>query len=191
VNREPEWASIALTPIQADDLDQLNAWQNDAEIRDLIMGFRGPVRLETTAEWIRGVAEQNLKTRAVFAIRFRGALAGVAQLHMLDWVQRTALLGVYVGSPDARGARLGEAAVRLLLDYAFGGLDLHRVGLEVVASNAAAKRLYARLGFVREGVMRQAYQRGGVREDIEYHGMLRSEWTQTPPAVARRLTCPA
>lgn len=184
-------AAVVLAPIEEADLAKVNAWQNDPEIRDLIMGFRGPVRLETTAEWVRNIAEQNLKSRVVFAIRAAGAIRGVVQLHSIDWVQRTATLGIYVGEPGDRGAGLGEAAVALLLDYAFNGLDLHRVALEVIASNARARRLYERMGFVREGSLREAYQRGGRREDIELFALLKSEWSFAPPAGARRLTCPA
>jgi UDP-4-amino-4,6-dideoxy-N-acetyl-beta-L-altrosamine N-acetyltransferase len=185
-----DWASLALTPIETRDLDAVNAWQNDPEIRDLIMGFRGPVRRETTAEWIRNLADQNLKTRVVFAIRVAGEIRGVVQLHGIDWVLRTAILGVFVGEARERGAGLGRAAVTLILDYAFNGLDLHRISLEVLASNARAQRLYENLGFVREGSLREAYQRAGAREDVVLYGLLKGEWALRPPAAAHRLTCP-
>jgi UDP-4-amino-4,6-dideoxy-N-acetyl-beta-L-altrosamine N-acetyltransferase len=186
-NATEDWAATALTPVDAGDLGALNAWQNDPEIRDMIMGFRGPVRLETTAEWIRNMADQNLKSRAVFAVRQAGAIKGVAQLQGIDWLQRTAILGIYVGDPADRGAGMGRVATCLVLDYAFNGLDLHRVGLEVVASNAPARRLYERVGFVLEGVLRKAYLRGGQREDVALYGLLRDEWTFAPPAAAHRL----
>jgi RimJ/RimL family protein N-acetyltransferase len=182
-----DWAPIALTPIEAGDLDKLHAWQNDPQIRDLIMGFRGPIRLEATADWIRNVSEHNLKTRAVFAVRQDGVLKGVAQLHTLDWIHRTALLGIYIGDAGERGAGLGRAATCLLLDYAFHGLDLHRVGLEVVASNVGARRLYEQLGFALEGLQRQAYLRAGAREDIALYGLLKPEWSFIPPDTAQRL----
>jgi RimJ/RimL family protein N-acetyltransferase len=188
VSRTLDWAAVSLRPVEARDAAQLNAWQNDPEIRDLIMGFRGPVRLESTEDWVRNISEQNLKTRAIFAIRIEAEVAGLAQLQMIDWVQRTAMLGVYVGDRERRGGGIGEIAVSLILDYGFKALDLHRIGLEVLGSNARAKRLYERLGFVREGVVRQAYQRGGRREDIELWGLLRDEWTFEPPPRAQRLS---
>ena len=46
------WGAVRLTPINAADADRLNAWQNDPEIRDLTMGFRGPVPWQATARWI-------------------------------------------------------------------------------------------------------------------------------------------
>jgi UDP-4-amino-4,6-dideoxy-N-acetyl-beta-L-altrosamine N-acetyltransferase len=188
VSDRADWTGTALTPIQAGDVERLNAWQNDPQIRDLIMGFRGPVRLETTADWIRNLADQNLKTRAVFAIRRDGEIKGVAQLQGIDWLQRNATLGVYIGEAGDRGAGLGRIATSLLLDYAFRGLDLGRVALEVIATNASARTLYEQLGFVLEGVLRSAYLSQGARQDVALYGILRSEWTTALPAEARRLT---
>ena len=187
MSRALDWAGIALRPIEARDLDKLNAWQNDPETRDLIMGFRGPVRLESTEDWIRNMTDQNLKTRAIFAIRRRGEIAGIAQLQMIDWVLRTAMMGVYVGDRERAAAASARSPSRLILDYGFRALDLHRIGLEVLTSNERAKGLYERLGFAFEGAMRQAYQRGGRREDVEFWGLLQDEWTFEPPPQAQRL----
>jgi RimJ/RimL family protein N-acetyltransferase len=123
----------------------------------------------------------------VFAVRQQGALKGVAQLQSIDWVQRTAALGIYIGDPGDRGAGLGRAATCLVLDYAFHALDLHRVSLEVLASNATARRLYEQLGFTLEGALRQAYLRAGEREDVALYGLLSPEWTFAMPATAHRL----
>ena len=105
MSRTLDWAAVSLRPVEARDAERLNAWQNDPEIRDLIMGFRGPVRLESTEDWVRNISDQNLKTRAIFAIRIDGEIAGLAQLQMIDWVQRTAMLGVYVGDRERREER--------------------------------------------------------------------------------------
>ncbi len=186
-----DWPSIRLAPVEARDLPKINSWQNDPEIRDLIMGFRGPIRVETTAEWISNINEQNLKSRTVFAIIFGDNLSGIVQLQNIDWIHRVATLGIYVGDSEARGNGLGYAATALILDYAFFALDLHRVALDVLASNLPAVRLYRSLGFVREGVLRSAYSRSGRREDVEIHALLKQDWAVTLPAEARRLVCPA
>jgi RimJ/RimL family protein N-acetyltransferase len=184
------WDTVRLTPIAPGDIDRLNAWQNDPEVRDLTMGFRGPVLRQTTAEWIQTIIETNLKSRVVFAIRVGGAIQGVVQLHSIDWVQRSALLGVYVGDPSARGSGLGAAATALILDYGFNGLDLQRVWLEVLSTNLAAKRVYERLGFAHEGRLRSAYFLGGQRIDVDVYGLLQAEWTGGLPPNAHRLAPP-
>ena len=85
-------------------------------------------------------------------------------------------------APSARGRGLGAELVDALLGVAFDELKLHRVGLGVFAHNTAAVRLYERLGFVREGVVRDyAGVNGEWWSSIEM-GMLESEWTARPRA---------
>jgi RimJ/RimL family protein N-acetyltransferase len=183
----PDWPAIALTPLRSGDVARLNAWQNEPGLRDLAIGFRGPVAEETTANWLRGLGEDNLRSRVVFGIRHQQALKGLAQLHSIDWVQRSAMLGLSIGDKADRGAGLGFAAASLLLDYAFAGLDLQRVALTVLHGNTAAIRLYEGLGFTREGVLRSAAFLAGRREDVVLYGLLRAEWQPCLPAEAARL----
>ncbi|MEL7657044.1 MAG: GNAT family protein, partial [Bacillota bacterium] len=67
-------------------------------------------------------------------------------------------------------------ALRLLLRYAFDELNLYRVQLTVFSYNPGAIRLYEKLGFVREGVFREAVHRDGARHDMILYGLLRREW---------------
>ena len=59
--------------------------------------------------------------------------------------------------------------------------------LEVLDLNANAARLYERLGFTREGVMRAAYTLDGARRDLAIYGLLAEEWAVTLPPQAPRL----
>jgi ribosomal-protein-alanine N-acetyltransferase len=63
-------------------------------------------------------------------------------------------IGLFVA--DLRGRGLGRQVTRLVLDWAFGELGLHRVELEVLASNQRAIRCYLACGFRQEGVRREA-----------------------------------
>lgn len=172
-------------------MPQISSWQNDAATRDLTMGFRGPVSEGTTSAWLRGLADpgarSGLPTRFVFGIHHQSTLAGIVQLHTVDWLQRTAMLGITVGREENRGQGVGYAASALLLDYGFNGLDLHRVALSVLACNQTACRLYEQLGFAAEGLLRKAYFADGARHDVSLYGLLRDDWCSPLPATAVRL----
>ncbi len=103
-------------------------------------------------------------------------LLGFVALFNIKWSNQSAEMAIAIGDRADRGRGYGQDAMHLLLRYAFDELNLHRVGLTVMAYNAAAIHLYARTGFVREGAQREAVQRAGVRHDMLCYGILRPEW---------------
>lgn len=71
-------------------------------------------------------------------------------------------------SPDYWGQGFGQESIKLLLPFAFWVLNLHRLSLTVFSYNTRAIQLYKRLGFVQEGIARQAIQRDGQCFDLLY-----------------------
>lgn len=67
-------------------------------------------------------------------------------------------------------------ALTALLDFAFGALDLHRLEADVDPRNAASVRTLERLGFRREGYLRERWLVGGEIQDALFYGLLRREW---------------
>jgi UDP-4-amino-4,6-dideoxy-N-acetyl-beta-L-altrosamine N-acetyltransferase len=182
-----DWTHIKLTPLEESDIDLLYVWQNLPSIRDLTMGFRFPIQKETVKEWIKNQREQNGKTRVVFAIRQNENLIGTIQLHCIEPYQRKALLGVYIGEPKSRNQGSGFVASSLLIDYAFQGLDMRKIGLEVLSINHSAIALYEKLGFKKEGTKIGEYFLGGQYLDVLIFGLQRKDWKIEIPAAANRL----
>ncbi len=67
-------------------------------------------------------------------------------------------------------------ALGVLITRAFDGMGLRRLEAEVDPRNAASDRLLARLGFTREGLLRQRWFSKGESKDTHIHGLLRHEW---------------
>ncbi|HET6900811.1 MAG TPA: GNAT family protein, partial [Vicinamibacteria bacterium] len=113
----------------------------------------------------------------VFGIRLRETdrLIGTCQLLHINRVHRTAELQIRIGDAAERGRGYGTEAVALLVGFAFKDLNLHRVSLQVFATNARAIHAYEKAGFVREGVLRQAAHVDGGYVDLVVMGILREE----------------
>ena len=182
-----DWRNTKLTPLEDSDLDLLYTWQNQPSLRDLTMGFRFPVQRETVKEWIRHQREQNSKSRVVFAIRHQETLVGTAQLHSIDQYQRRASLGIYIGEGKRRNIGLGFVSCSLIIDYAFNGLDIRKIGLEVVSINSNAITLYEKLGFKKEGVKISEYFLDGKYLDVVVYGLQKIDWDINIPITAHRL----
>jgi RimJ/RimL family protein N-acetyltransferase len=103
-------------------------------------------------------------------------MIGAIDLDSIHWNNGSAWLGIAIGDPVNRGLGYGSEAMHMVLRFAFDELNLHRVQLTVFAYNLHAIRLYERLGFVQEGVWREALHRDGQRWDVLHYALLRHEW---------------
>jgi [ribosomal protein S5]-alanine N-acetyltransferase len=90
-----------------------------------------------------------------WAVEYEGRCIGGAGLRVNRDQHRAAFrIGLFVAG--LRGQGLGRQITRLILDWAFSDLGLHRVELEVLARNHRAIRCYLACGFRHEGVRREA-----------------------------------
>jgi len=78
------------------------------------------------------------------------AAIGLTTLRQIDWINRTAMFGVWI-APDAQHRGMGKSATSEMLSVAFGRLNLRKIALEVLASNERALSMYRDLGFAEEG----------------------------------------
>jgi RimJ/RimL family protein N-acetyltransferase len=73
-----------------------------------------------------------------------------------------------------------RAALERLLDFAFGELGLRRLEADVDPNNVRSIASLERLGFRREGYLRERWFVGGQVEDALFYGLLRREWEGRP-----------
>jgi RimJ/RimL family protein N-acetyltransferase len=103
------------------------------------------------------------------AVEAFAILRGLGDPHLNLYLKRVA-----VARP---GQGLGTAFLSLVLDEAFGPMGAERFHLDCFADNARAQRAYMKLGFTRDGVLRQAYRLAdGRRSDLIMMAILKSEW---------------
>jgi RimJ/RimL family protein N-acetyltransferase len=104
-----------------------------------------------------------------------GTLAGTAVLWNIDAHNRSAHLGIAL-RPAFRGRGLGTDVVRVLCQYGFVVLGLHRLQVDTLADNTAMIRVATELGFVREGLLRRSAWVTGDFIDEVILGLLATEW---------------
>ena len=92
------------------------------------------------------------------------------KLAMIEPYERRAMVGIVIGDRQMWGRDIGSMALRLLLDYAFTVRGLERIYAETYSFNVASQRLMERVGFQREGILRQHDLHNGVRQDMHFFG---------------------
>jgi RimJ/RimL family protein N-acetyltransferase len=80
----------------------------------------------------------------------------------------------------AWGHGYATEAARCLLQWAFDTLALNRVQAETDTRNTASARVLEKLGFVREGMLREDCVVNGEVSDSWVYGLLRRQWQPTP-----------
>jgi ribosomal-protein-serine acetyltransferase len=104
-----------------------------------------------------------------------GVLCGALRLNKIEPENRKTSIA-YLLDEGHQGRGIATLAVRALLGYCFGDLDMNRVELTCATDNVPSMRLAERVGFVREGLLRQAEFLGGAFADHYVYGLLRSEF---------------
>ena len=105
-----------------------------------------------------------------------GSLIGDCALCQISWEDRRAGLAICIGDKTRWGHGYGTDATRALVRFGFEEMNLNRIWLTVYADNPRAIRCYEKVGFVREGVKRQAVYHDGKFVDEVMMSMLREEY---------------
>jgi RimJ/RimL family protein N-acetyltransferase len=110
-----------------------------------------PLTQSEVEQWYTRLCQEPLQ----WVIEHDGRCIGEARLHSLDQNNRSARYAIGIFDPVHWSRGLGTEATRLVLQFAFEELKLHRVDLRVLAFNKRAIACYEKCGFVREGVVRE------------------------------------
>ena len=106
-----------------------------------------------------------------------GEIGGFALLSQLTNEQgNTCLKRLAVAEP---GKGFGSTFLGLVVDWVFSETQTHRFWLDHILANDRARHVYERMGFVREGIFREAYGLpDGTRTDLAVMSILKPEWQQ-------------
>ncbi|HEY3316022.1 MAG TPA: GNAT family protein [Bacillota bacterium] len=164
-----------LRPVDRSDLPLLWEWANDEATMPYLKP-RWPMSLAEAREGLDRLLGSETERSFIVHITRTGQAIGRADLRRIDPRNRSAELGFSLYDAAQRGKGYGADALRVLLSSAFDRLHLHRVELNVNEDNQRAQRLYRRLGFVVEGLVRDDDFAGGRYRHSYLMGLLEDEF---------------
>jgi RimJ/RimL family protein N-acetyltransferase len=168
---------VRLRPIERDDLPRFVKWFADREVRrhlDLYL----PISMAQEERWFENLQERlDRKEEVLLAIdTAEGVHIGNVGLVPINWKDRSAELGIFIGDASYWDKGYGSDAVRTMLKIAFRKMNLHRVFLRVHEDNARGIRCYEKVGFKHEGSMRESVFKEGKYYDVHLMSVLESEY---------------
>lgn len=170
---------LVLRWISKNDIDSLYEIFSDPQV----MRYWSTVPLldpEAAAELQREIAEGN-ESDTMFkwglALRDSDTLIGTTTLFNLNLDNGRAELGYALGRAHWGKGYMHEA-LNALISHAFEVMNLRRLEADVDPRNAASIRTLEKLGFQREGFLRERWHVNGEIQDAFFYGLLRREWLQ-------------
>lgn len=171
---------LYLKGLEKKDLADRHRWLNDAEITKYFTNLGAmPLSFEKLLQWYHNLTDNEMELHFSIFLKDHRHIGG-AQLKMIDWKNRSAEFGMFIGEKIHWGKGLGAQITRILVNYAFTTLNLHRLWLRVDPENLAAIKCYQKAGFVHEGIFRQEVFRNNTYHDSWIMSLLQSEWKNSP-----------
>lgn len=163
--------SIQLRTMEIKDLPFLHKLYNDPEIMDYWFNEA----YEQFHHLEERFKEKNDHVRLFMITNQAEEQIGFIGLYFIDPRHRHAEFAIAL-DPAYQGKGYAQIATRLALDYAFLSLNLHKIYLIVASSNHKAQHIYEKMGFSREGTLKEHYFIKGKYEDVEMMGLLASDY---------------
>lgn len=175
-------ARLRLRPFDDADADDLYALQSDAQVLRYWDSppWTDPERSKRFIAACRQMAEEGTGARVAVDRLSDGAFIGWITFNEWNPDFRSASLG-YCFTASSWGHGYATEAAGALLQWAFDTLDLNRVQAEADTRNLGSARVLEKLGFVREGTLREDCIVNGDVSDSWVYGLLKREWQ--PPAA--------
>jgi diamine N-acetyltransferase len=170
---------IRLRAVEREDIPRFVEWLNDPEvIAGLLINL--PMASWDETRWFENLANRPAEERplALDAGQPDGSWMHIGNvgLQQIEWTNRAAEFGIFIGDKSFWNNGYGTEATRLTLKHGFETLNLNRIYLHVYETNPGAIRAYEKAGFVHEGKLRQSVYRNGCYIDALLMSILRSEW---------------
>lgn len=168
-------SQVILRWLTAEDIDAIYEIFSDPEVARFLAIPQQ--RSREDSERFLATIHEGFRTRSLYqwGIEHAGRLAGTCTLGGLDWENRRAEIGFALARVSWGGGLMPDA-LKTLLDHAFGPLGLHRIEADVDPRNGASLRILERLGFQREGYLRERYFKDGEIQDSVLLGLLRRDY---------------
>ena len=149
---------IFLSPLfDKQDLKSYASWLNDQETTTFMGSGRFPVSEKDLKNYAASYRRnKNGMLLGIFLNKSKKHIGNIA-LHMIDWRNSNAEIGIIIGDKKSRGKGLATEAIRLIVEHSFNRLNLHKLYAGMAEGNEASRRAFQKVGFKVEATLREHF----------------------------------
>jgi len=168
-----------------EDVDRFYQWETWPEVTEFFSISKYQTREDVYDKFFK---DKNDETAAQFTILLKREgddplMIGRVVLGDLIPGWKGEIWRIYIADKSLRNRGYGYQALKAVMDYMFGELEMERVYLDFYTGNPA-EFLYLKAGFTEEGVLRRNCRKDGVLHDVHLMSILREEYERMRKARA-------
>ena len=148
---------IYLSPKGAseEEIQKFTEWMNDFQVTDYTGRSSQIVTLLGEKEYLENNYKDSEKRNFDIVDIEEDKLLGTIGLEHINWIDRSAVLGIFIGDKDYRNKKYGEEDINIILEFGFKYLNLHSIRLTLLDINERAHKCYLKCGFKDAGKYRE------------------------------------
>jgi len=162
-----------IEPLTGSQIEFIRQVRNDPKINCWLASPSMPISIEDQKRWFEWYLDQNDVQRFIASVD--EAPVGYGLIKSVDLVHRSAEVGLCIAS-KYWSLGYGRYLLEWLVEQALVTLNLHRCWLDTFADNERAILLYEKVGFRREGTLRENRLKNGHYRDSIIMSILDQEW---------------
>jgi|APHM01.1.fsa_nt_gi Acetyltransferases, including N-acetylases of ribosomal proteins len=169
-----EGETCNLRTLEKEDAEFLRNLNHNPKIRQYLGRTPEPNSVVEEKDRIDSINESDEIIQ--FIIEGEGEKVGTIAIFDINRTYRSAEVGAFMVEPSSHGKGIGTEAMKLILNYAFNQLNMHKITGGYIENNDASKIVQEKFGFQKEGREREEVYRNGKYKDIIRMSLLENEW---------------
>lgn len=159
-----------------EEIKKFTEWMNDFQVTDYTGRTSQITTYDEEKQYLENVA-RDASNRIFNIVEIEtDKLIGTVGLEHFNWIERSAVLGIFIGEKDFRSNGYGTEAIKMILEYGFKYLNLHSIRLDLLSINERAHKCYLKCGFKDAGVGRDQIFLNGKYYDKLHMDILENEF---------------
>ncbi len=159
-----------------EEIEKFTEWMNDFQVTDYIGRTSQIVTYDGEKQYLENAAKNDNTINFNIVETATDKLIGTVALEHFNWIERSAVLGIFIGEKDFRSNGYGTEAIKMILEYGFKYLNLHSIRLDLLSINERAHKCYLKCGFKDTGANREQIFLNGKYYDRLHMDILENEF---------------
>ena len=168
---------VRLRGIELSDLDFFFNWNMETETQRNLDWIWFPQSSSSVEEWIKTISLKKGENDEYFFVieDLEGNAVGTISTNSINKINGSFKYGIAIVDSE-RSKGYASEAILILLNYFFKELRYHKVNVEVYEFNDSSNNLHKKLGYKKEGQLREVKFTDGKYWDVIIYGMTRNEF---------------